>query len=448
MRIFLPILLGVYFFGLVHTKAQQPDLECGQEAYERFLEIKYPGFQEARKQTNEKALKEIHDQRLYKINEDDTLYSMRIVFHVLYNNDRERLPESVVYNQLDIINHAYRHTHDDTGIVTEAFKPLAGDTRIQFELATEDPEGNPTTGINYVPTTREWFFGGLAGDRDEFMKFSDLGGVDVWDPKRYLNIWICDMANESGAVFTLGYARPPLGAANWPSSSFNFGANTDGVVLHYEIIGDPVLNANYETGSHTVIHEIGHYLGLRHTWGDAGNAAFGCNVDDGIEDTPNSRQANRGCNLFLNTCIDQSNDMRDNVENYMDYTSSQCSRMYTVEQREMMRYNLLRFRRGVATPILPEVPVGKYDTVDLKLDIFPNPASRELVVSNPDITENQIIRVQLHDMAGREVYRTAAELNRYAIIQIPSMANGLYVVSVSTDDRKRMLRRKIIIEQE
>lgn len=442
------LFIGVLAFTLGANAQNHKDPECGQVSYEQWLENRYPGYREWSEKQYQEALNAINQpQLLHKKAEEDTLFSVQVVFHILYNNPRERLPDSVMYKQLKILNDGYRHTHDDTGTVSAKFKPLAGDTRIQFELAKLDPNGNPTTGLNYVSSTRTWFFGGLSGDRDEFMKYSAMGGVDAWNTDKYLNIWICDMSDETGRVFTLGYARPPLGAANWPSGSFNYSKNTDGVVLHYEIVGDPVLNASYETGSHTLIHEVGHYLGLRHTWGDAPNVNFGCNVDDGIDDTPNSRQANRGCNLNLNTCLDAANDLPDNVENYMDYTSQSCSKMFTEKQRAMMRYNLLRFRRSVTRPVLPYVPPGKYDTLELRADIFPNPASTELVVSFPEYTEDVIIKTEIHDMSGRKVLERKDVLNRYVVLPVSGLASGLYVVSVTDPQRKLLVRKKIVFSE-
>lgn len=436
--LFLVTAMGIY-------AQEQQSAECGQIQYEQWLERQFPGYRELSEIQYLEALKAINDPALLrKKSEEDTLFSIQVVFHILYNNPRERLPDSVLYRQLEILNEGFRHTHDDTGTISANFKPLAGDTRIQFELAKEDPQGNPTSGLNYVSTDRTWFFGGLSGDRDEFMKYAATGGVDAWNTDKYLNIWICDMSDESGRVFTLGYARPPFGAANWPSGSFNYSKNTDGVVLHYEIVGDPVLNTSYETGSHTLIHEVGHYLGLRHTWGDAPNTNLGCNVDDGIDDTPNSRQANRACNLNINTCRDAVNDLPDNVENYMDYTAQACSKMFTEKQRAMMRYNIVRFRRSVSRPVLPYVPPGKYDTLELRADIFPNPASTEIVVSFPEYTEDVIIKTEIHDMSGRKVLERKDVLNRYVVVPVSGLAAGLYVVSVTDSQRKLLVRKKIV----
>lgn len=443
------LLLFSVLITLQFAQAQDlKDAGCGQVDHEHWLEERFPGYRENSEIHYQEALQVINEaSKLRKKAEEDTLFSIQVVFHILYNNPRERLPDSVLYKQLEILNEGYRHTHDDTGTVSANFKPLAGDTRIQFELAKEDPQGNPTTGLNYVSSDRTWFFGGLSGDRDEFMKYTAMGGVDAWNTDRYLNIWVCDMSDETGRVFTLGYARPPYGAANWPSGSFNYSKNTDGVVLHYEIVGDPVLNSSYETGSHTLIHEVGHYLGLRHTWGDAANSFAGCTVDDGIDDTPNSRAANRGCNLFINTCIDPVNDKPDNVENYMDYTAQACSKMFTEKQRAMMRYNLLRFRRSITRPVLPNVPPGKYDTLELRADIFPNPASTELVVSFPEYSEEVIIKTEIHDMSGRKVLERKDVLNRYVVVPVSGLAAGLYVVSVTDPQRRLLVRKKIVFSE-
>ena len=143
------------------------------------------------------------------------------------------------------------------------------------------------------------------------MKFTSSGGSDVVDPQHYLNIWIVNNMPYMGGNI-LGYAQFPGG--NWA---------TDGIVLDHRFVG----NTSYSTGR-TATHEIGHWLNLRHIWGDGR-----CKQDDFVTDTPSSDRSNGGCPAYP-TVHCRSADM---TMNYMDYVYDDCMYMFTDGQNDRMR---------------------------------------------------------------------------------------------------------------
>ena len=143
------------------------------------------------------------------------------------------------------------------------------------------------------------------------MKFSSQGGMDATDPAHYLNFWICEIG---GGI--LGYAQFPGGALE-----------SDGVVIGSDYFGENAAGGQYGHGR-TATHEVGHWLNLRHIWGDGR-----CKQDDFVADTPSSDGANYGCPTYP-TVNCRSNDM---TMNYMDYVDDNCMYMFTVGQNDRMR---------------------------------------------------------------------------------------------------------------
>ena len=165
----------------------------------------------------------------------------------------------------------------------------AADPNIEFCLATVDPSGNATTGITRTSTTT------ASWTTNDYMKYSVRGGKDAWDRNKYLNIWVCTM---SGGI--LGYAQFPGGAAV-----------TDGVVIDYRYLGTTgTATAPFNKGR-TATHEVGHWLNLRHIWGDANCGS------DLVSDTPTHNTSNYGCPTYphLSTCTGTPVEM---TMNYMD----------------------------------------------------------------------------------------------------------------------------------
>ncbi|NOL39447.1 zinc metalloprotease [Kribbella sandramycini] len=228
------------------------------------------------------------------------------VVHVVWKTPAQNISQAQIDSQLDVLNHDFRATNADLGIVPAPFGGLVADARIEFFLATEDPNGNPTSGITRTQTTRTSF------GTDDGVKSSASGGIDPWPTDRYLNIWVCQLGGG-----LLGYAQFPGGPAE-----------TDGVVVLHSGFGTNGTAAAPFNLGRTTTHEIGHYLNLFHIWGDDGT---GCSGTDEVADTPNQGGPNFGVPTFPKlSCSNGPNG--DLFVNYMDYTDDRGMVMFTHDQ--------------------------------------------------------------------------------------------------------------------
>ena len=360
------IYLFLLSFSIFPQQEFVNDPYCGSDDIVNIKNIKYPWYKQSAQNIYQRAL-ELAESRDFN---RETVYRIPVVFHVVYNTDAQNLSDDVIQSQLDVLNADFRRLNDNASNTREVFLPFAGDPHIEFYLATEDPSGAPTTGITHTYTSQsgfpyisiaDLFTGNITLDN---VKSSSSGGVDAWDTNRYMNIWVCNV-EESFLGQVLGFAYPPINVQDaldsldydvvpdW--SSFEGALSNQslqGIVLHYPVVGtnnpyngDDGISGN-ELGK-TLVHEVGHYLGLRHIWGDA-LFEGGCSVDDGILDTPNQEAAsNFSCNFNQNSCSDGLEDLPDMVENYMDYSNDACMNMFTNTQIDVMRIILEIARPGL-----------------------------------------------------------------------------------------------------
>jgi hypothetical protein len=229
-----------------------------------------------------------------------------VVVHVVHKTAAQDISDAQINSQIDVLNRDYRMTNPDTASTPAAFMPLVADARIEFELATTDPNGAATTGIDRVATTTDTF------SNDDAVKASATGGADPWPSDRYLNVWVCQLGGG-----LLGYAQFPGGPTD-----------TDGVVILHSGFGTTGTAAAPFALGRTATHEIGHWLNLRHIWGDDGT---GCNGSDFVNDTPNAAGPNYGAPAFPHvTCMNGPNG--DLFMNYMDYVDDAAMVMFTNEQ--------------------------------------------------------------------------------------------------------------------
>jgi hypothetical protein len=236
-------------------------------------------------------------------------YLIDVVVHVLQSPGMGRVTAAQVAAQIKVLNHDYRATNPDQKKVPAVWKGMIADAMIEFQLATRDPTGKPTTGILYVPTNEAMF-----GQNDS-MKDPARGGCLPWAADRYLNIWVCPLKDN-----LLGYAQFPGGPAE-----------TDGVVIAPHAFGTGgTAQAPFNKGR-TCTHEIGHYLNLRHIWGDTPD----CSGGDSVDDTPNAEGPNYGTPTFPKISC-QNGPNGDMFMNYMDYVDDAAMFMFTPEQVSRM----------------------------------------------------------------------------------------------------------------
>ncbi len=305
-----------------------------------------------------------------------TTYNIPVIIHIIHNSgeavgQERNISYAQAKSQIDVLNEDFSKTNSDFSTTPFVFQSVAADCGITFCLATEDPNGNtlaepgvnrvsaPSIGANNTASTQ------TADGYTKTYFNSTIKPATQWDPDRYLNMWVAHMGPTGSGGQLLGYAQFPdnSGLSGLPPGG---AANTDGVVMYYKAFGRTGnLLSSYPLGR-TATHEVGHWLGLRHIWGDDGGACG--NSGDYCNDTPDQASDNAGCPTHPSPSCSNSGDM---FMNYMDYSDDACLTMFTNDQKaRMMAVMQNSPRRGVlnsSTVCKPMVcdfdtHIGDFDT--------------------------------------------------------------------------------------
>lgn len=422
------LLLLSAILGSQLAMAQQ-NVQCGSHIYLKNLDKQQPGFENYVNnlaQTNASSNK----------TRAGVVY-IPVVVHIVYKNATENLTDDYVNAQIDMLNKSFARTNSDTTNMRSVFNPLVGKANIQFILDQ----------IKRVPTTNSQFifdFLWNGYNTADDVKQSSSGGSDAVMPNKKMNLWVCDLGIPGGQGELLGYAYPPGGLTNWPNGSAFPSEALDGVVIDYMVFGgSPTKNpkgfASYGARGKTTVHEVGHYLGLRHIWADDNGT---CTQDDGISDTPKAEDASpSNCDKNINSCVDTGTDYPDMVENYMDYSLETCQNSFTKGQVTLMEGVLANQRVQIRVP----VGVENY-SIASNVSIYPNPATDQLNISIYNIDYKTAL-VSLKNSLGQEVLNaqmTSAELSTK--INTSALAKGVYFLTIKLDNNKGYHQQKISIQ--
>lgn len=381
---------------------------------------------------NEKINSFIAAKKLLRTGEVE-IVRIPVVVHVVHNQPlgftggrgNPNISDEQVQSQIRILNEDYRRM---TGTPGYNENPVGVDARIEFFLAENDPDGSLTTGI-----TRTYY-----ADKERFNPYSDaqtLADIISWPTDEYLNIWVCTLTGNY------------LGVAQFPSLTGIPGldnadadkAVTDGVIIDYRSFGDvgAIENANYNQGR-TTTHEVGHWLGLLHIWGDAR-----CG-DDYCEDTPRAETSNTtSCNDLYSNCTAAAT--RNMIENYMDYSPDRCMNIFTFNQMERMHAVLeLSPRRARLVENSRKLRLEESD--GLMVTIYPNPVVDKTLQVEVRHKGYQDVELAIADMQGHIMSISSYRQVWSRVFKEPvaGLTPGMYLLIVTNGNKEQKVSRFIV----
>lgn len=426
MKGFYFLLLLLFFSGSVWSQSAQERNCAAQTVHVQKLEndlVYKSSYDEIQRKT-----KEFQEQlRFSRAAISNTVRDIPVYVHIIYNenNPEQNISLAQIESQIQVLNEDFRALNADISGVPAEFEGVVSDYQLTFTLE----------GVTRKSSTRvDW-------ETNDDMKSTTTGGVDPITPETHLNIWVCKL---SGTL--LGYAQFPGGAYE-----------TDGVVVGPEFFGSSdydsesnfYLNAPFDKGR-TTTHEIGHYLNLRHIWGDGD-----CSVDDGVLDTPVAAESNGGCPAYPSkSCAENTDYTSDMFMNYMDYTDDACMFMFSAGQKSRsyalfepggFRENLGQVNDGcdLAAPLGLALVERTTTSLNLTWDVVTNADSYD-VWANGIINTTATNSIELTGLEEGNTYEIKVRANCVAggsgeyssVLSINTLGcySGPLVLSITTDD--------------
>lgn len=313
-----------------------------------------------------------------------TVVTIPVVVHVLYKNATQNISDAQIMSQLAVLNADFRRLNTDySSIVPAAFQSFSADMELVFCLATKKSDGSPTTGIERKSVATSFNFAN---------NYYQSSGLLAWDPTKYLNIWVGDMPSPF-----LGWAYLP-DAAGYPE---------DGLAIGYKYFGTTGAAEYPYNGGRTATHEIGHYFGLLHPWGEDGSLCGTLDNDDGCPDTPATNDPHYGGNVFpdnTNTCIPSANGAM--FMNFMDYVTDEEMAFFTNDQKNIKTNTMAGPRASLLNSnACSFLSVNDVEIVN-SINLFPNPTTQYISIASPLTKINE---VEIFSSEGRLLKRAVVK---------------------------------------
>lgn len=365
-----------------------------------------------------------------------------VVFQVILNQaqynsiGQEQGLRRRIASQIDALNRDFNAQNSDKSKVPAVFSSVFGNPEILFAPAHTDPEGNATDGFVLKITNETGF--SIEQSRE---RRSLYGGMDPWDPDKYLNIWIVNISNSG----VLGYALSPGYAAllNVPR----------GVTLSYMAFGQkksfmdgPYFSAT--DSGRTLVHELGHFFNLDHIWGNTAVGQGNCQDDDGVHDTPVQEDANYNCQIFPkpNCTNSPGGEM---FMNYMDYVNDACMYMFTKGQVSRMRQQLSPQGPSFSLTQHPELFSYPQNLPSLHRPFawsaYPNPSHGEIRLQGESVNPGDPVHWSLYNYLGQSLRsgQTQWPAQGSLVIDAQGLPPGVYQLRIQTRDKPEQIRIQI-----
>ena len=415
-------------------------IRCATTEYEQYLREQNPKRESVEQFENWMAQKIEEQKAIQQVaSQSGGIIYIPVVVHVIHNGDaygtNENITDEQVQSQITVMNQDFRKMSGTPGFNSN---PIGADTQIEFVLAKVDPNGNPTNGINRINLCENSW---STADIDAIVK-----PTTIWNATLYMNMWSVNFTDGS----LLGYAQFPESSLAGMSTAAQ-SASTDGVVAGYRFFGSSALTtgafqAPFDRGR-TMTHEVGHFVGLRHIWGDdacSGTTNVATN-EDFVADTPAAGGPNGGCPAGTNSC--PSVPLNDMIENYMDYTDDTCMNIFTTGQKTRIttvmnnsprRSSLKTSTKDIAIPLFAndgEVKIEAYCTSGASNPCTPaNQHQVYLYNRGTDNLTSATINYNVNGGANTPVNWTGnLAPNKYALVSFSTVQNtGTLNVSIAS----------------